>query len=225
MLLFLFLMVIFYLNADNKKTEHFENNSTKYNQLKSELASFVGVPENRIDDIQVDGIIPDVKITFKILPRTIDALDEKNLLDVENSLTSKIGSMNYDFTVDGETLKFVDINVSNDSTTHDTEYKKLINKYVDPTLDKQIKHLKNIKNYVKYNNSMDKFYKFNDDGKLILNNITDPETEEANLPSTPNQSTLINNTITENSPQANNTTTNVIESFVINNYKPYLKLY
>jgi hypothetical protein len=242
MLLFLFLMVIFNLNGNNKKIENFENNPTEYLQLKSELASFVGIPEDRIDNIQIDGVIPDVKITFKVLPRTIDALDEKNLLDVQESIASKIGSMSYDFTVEGETLKFIDINVSNDSIKQNTEYKQLMNKYIDPTINKQIKHLKNIKNYVKYDNSMDRFYKFNDDGALKLNNPISPETEEASLPSIPSMSVSTNNTVVDLSTPSNNTlnnniesnniesnniesNNNVIESFTINDCKPYLKLY
>ena len=183
LLVLLGFLIIYNMNG----TEHFQNNNNnnfninninnnenddndylEYAQLKTYVASFADVLEDRIQDFKVGGTSPDVSISFTILPRSIDDIDDKSLEELYDTLSKMKSNMNYEFSVDGEDLKFVDIEVSPLEKNKLTQHERLISKFVDPKLNEQIQYLKNIKHHIPHNNNSDRFYKFDEKGQLML---------------------------------------------------------
>ena len=213
----LLILIIYNFNGSNKK-EHFqdseENNNADTNQhaqLKKQIAAFANVSENRISDLKVNGVVPSITVSFFILPRTIDDASASTLLDIESDLNDRKKNMGFDFTVDGQTLKFINMDVNNLEKSEETQYQRLMNKFVDAGLDDQIEQLKNIQKMVKYDNPMDRFYKFTKVGDLVVDsqnkNEIPNEGQEGSLEDVPPIEQLNNN--------------KTIEEFTLNHHKFY----
>lgn len=227
LLVLLVVLIIYYLNESKEK---FQNNNQNNNQnnddnitgLKTSLAIFSKVQEDRIDNIKINGTLPDIKITYDILPRTIDDTEEKTLDELETILEAYKTSMDYNFVIDGQEHTFIDINIAPYQKGTTTTYQALTDKFVDRGIDKQIQGLKDIQNMVKYSNPMDRFYKFNKNtGDLILEEEIAKNTPiEAESVSGELNSDLSNNNTVDNA--VNNTNNNKVDN-TIEPFVPYHK--
>lgn len=171
----LLILIIYNCNGTNKK-EHFQESNQNNNnadpnqhaQLKKQIAAFANVSEDRVSDLKVEGVVPSITVSFYILPRTVDDTSASTLLDIENDLNDRKKNMGFDFTVEGQTLKFINMNVDNLEKSEETQYQRLMNKFVDKGLDEQIQQLRDIQRMVKYDNPMDRFYRFTKVGDLVV---------------------------------------------------------
>jgi hypothetical protein len=201
------LLIILIIHCMNKSKEGYQNNNTNDNdngnnniaELKTALAVFSKVQEDRIQNIKVEGIIPDVQIKYNIMPRTIDNIEGKTLEELETILKAYQENMDYIFTVNDQEHNFIDISVKPHQQSVLTSYQRLTNKFIDKGINTQIQGLKDTQNLIKYSNPMDRFYKFNKEtGKLDVNNEEElvkdipPEGENGELNSSNNKNNLNN---------------------------------
>lgn len=156
------------VNIVNNSNNNSNSDINQYAELRSQIAAFADVSEDRIRDLKVEGVVPSVTVSYVIMPRTVDQMDDKSLEEVKNDLNDRTKDMGYNFTIDGETLRFIGMTVEGLDKPTETQYQKLMNKFIDRGLDDQIKHIKDIQNMVKYNNPMDRFYEFTKVGDLVL---------------------------------------------------------
>jgi hypothetical protein len=183
-------MLIYKFNSSGK--ESFSNNNknnknnnadeSEYNQdvpsdLKEPLALLTGVSSERIENIKITGVNPDIQIYFDVLPRSADDSDEPTLENVVQKLDTLKMNMDYIIRVDGTDHHF--------KTIHTKSYKKdktntdeLTSKFVDPTLKKQIKYLKELQTLIGSDYNTDNFLTFNKNGNLELKPNTLPATSE-----------------------------------------------
>lgn len=187
LLLCLFVLLIYKFNSSSKEAfENNNNNIDEYNQevpsdLKEPLALLAGVSSERIENIKITGIDPDIQIHFDILPRSADDSSEPTLENVIQKLDTLKMNMDYIIKVEGKDHHFK--NIQTKSYENDkTDVNNLTSKFVDPTLKKQIKYLKELQTLIGSDYNTDNFLTFNKYGNLELKpNTADPDNS---LPST-----------------------------------------
>lgn len=183
----LVLLIIYKLNGDtNESFQNNNNNNDDNSQLtiKQEIASLLDIPEDRIENIHISGTEPNITVTFYVSPRDINDEESHTLETVHQNIKNMKENINYEFTIDGNMHTFTNISVATLDKS-DTKTQQLKNKFIDPQIDEQIQHLKDVKNYIKngtyikYDNPMDRFYEFNKHGNLTVEaELQNPETTE-----------------------------------------------
>lgn len=179
LLIVLIFLIIYKLNGDK---ELFQNNN---DVLKQEISALLDITEDRIENLKVSGVEPNISISYNVIPRDINDTEAHTLESLEETINNLKKNMNYQFTIDGTTHTITNISMKpvEKSTT---KFQELEDKFIDPGIDKQIKHLKDVKNYIKdgtyikYDNPMDRFYEFDENGNLKLENELlniEPQTE------------------------------------------------
>ena len=194
LLIVLVILIIYKLNGNQIET--FQNDEKSQLVLKQELTSLFDIPEERLDNIKISGLDPDITITFYIRPRDINDEESPNLENIKQNIENMKKNMNYQLTINGELKNFKDISVNAIEKSKITKFEQLKNKFIDPNIDSQIQHLNDVKYfikdgvYLKHDNPMDRFYKFNKFGDLTVEEEiqnpepTDPQTEKGVLDNT-----------------------------------------
>jgi hypothetical protein len=177
LMIILLILIIYKFNSNHKKETFIEQNnvisdSNQYIELKKEIAIFANVSEDRIDGLKIEGVLPDVTVSYYILPRTIDNVEDRTLEEVKADLNDRKDTA-LEFTIDGQSLTFSGILLDALEKSEQTKYDKLMDKFKDKELDKQIQYVKDLKNVIKYNNPMDRFYKFSKLGNIVLEKQND----------------------------------------------------
>lgn len=191
LLIILIILIIYKLNGDttetfNNDTQNDNKSDTTDNQiLKRELSAILDISEDRIENIKISGLDPDIKVTFYIIPRDINDEESPKLESIQETITNIKQNMNYQFTIDGEMKNFTDIEVKPIEKNTPTKMDQLKNKFIDANIDNQIKHLNDVKYYIKdgvyikRDNPMDRFYEFSKHGNLTIEDeLQNPEPTE-----------------------------------------------
>ena len=178
LLIFFILCIVSIRNNQyrNKINEQYVN----YNQIdniKRELSGQLGLSSRRITNVSVNGKLDgssSFTISFELLPRTTAEAEEQS--------TSELLSKMYDLT-SGGSIK-INVNGNNlyinrvegnerERTTTLSSTDNEQNVFVNPEIKKHIKHLNKIQ-LSQYNDDLDRYYEFDNNGKILL----PPPTEE-----------------------------------------------
>ncbi len=197
LLIVLIILIIYKLNGTNETFQNNQNNQNEQivdnNVLLQEISSLLDIQEERIENIKISGLDPDIRITFHIIPREINDTESATLESINETIKTLKSTMNYQFTIEGEMKNFTDILVNPIEKVKLTKFEKLQHRFINPNINEQINHLKDVKNYIKndiyikHNNPMDRFYGFDKYGNLKVEDeiqnpeITEPQTENGIL--------------------------------------------
>ena len=171
------LILIIILLLCYNSTEHFQNNDNNNNNklqydintVKESLASLAGVSSDRLSNISIIGTPPNISISFHILARHIDDNNSKTLPELKRFVDNYKNVLQYPIKFQDAEYTFSKISTKLEDKKEEVEkYNKLQSHFKDPTITKQIQELQNLKNLIKYNTNLDRFYKFDKDGDLFL---------------------------------------------------------
>ena len=179
LLIFFILCIVSIRNNQyrNKINEQYVN----YNQIdniKSELSRKLGLSIRRITDLKVNGKLDgssSFTISFELLPRTT--------AEAEEASTSEILSNMYDETSRGPITINVNDNIlyitrvegnERERTTTLSSTDNEQNVFINPEIKKHIKHLNKIQ-LSQYNDDLDRYYQFDNNGNILLPPPTEKE--------------------------------------------------
>ena len=172
LLIFFILYIVSIRNNQyrNKINEQYVN----YNQIdniKRELSGQLGLSSRRITNVSVNGKLDgssSFTISFELLPRTTAEAEEPS--------TSELLSTMYDRTSAGPITINVNDNMlyitrvegnERERTTTLSSTDNEQNVFVNPEIKKHIKHLHKIQ-LSQYNDDLDRYYEFDNNGKILL---------------------------------------------------------
>lgn len=131
--------------------------------------------ESNLDDIKnsfpKDINLGDNIITFQKLSLNNTSLNNNSQINNNNTNKTNNNKTNNNKTNNNKTDN--NNKKNNNITNNNSNNSSFVNqqKFIDETIDKQIQFLKDLQKGIKYNNNMDKFYKFNSlTGDLIIDN-------------------------------------------------------
>jgi hypothetical protein len=187
-------LVLYKISEDDYQiqAEHFTVNS---NSGKNTIVSRLGISENRIRNYKESGDSDDTndfQIEFEIYPRNLSEKKQPSITELETTLQNMISNKDILKIQSGEgqniylgKIKVESINLNENGIKQkekDDEKQKEKSKFVDPSIDYQLNYLKYLKSGIHNEISIQPRYKFNNMGKLELENIPTPTPTSTKTP-------------------------------------------
>jgi hypothetical protein len=195
-LIYLVLYKISELESDSQlqvqnEMEHFTVNSNSIQSAKNSIMSRLGISENRIHNYKESGDVNDTnefKIEFEIYPRNLSDKKQPSIVEIETILNDMINNKDI-FKIQSSSgqnvyigkIKVDSINL-NKNNEKQKEDKKEEDGYINPSIDYQMNYLKYLKSGIHNETSIQPRYKFNNLGKLELEQIPTPSSKPSLTP-------------------------------------------
>ena len=162
----------------NKINEQYVNYNLIDN-IKRELSIILGISIRRVINVNIDGELngsSSFTISFELLPRTTAEAEQASNSELLSTMYQRTSDNNFNINLDDNILNITNVESNErERTTTLSSTDNEQNVFINPEIKKHIKHLNQI-HLSQYNDDLDRYYEFDNNGKILL----PPPTEEEN---------------------------------------------